>query len=443
MRGAAKRVAAEERQAEIIDLAEDGRGVARADGKVVFIRGALPGERVRYRLLRSRKQADEGDLVAVELASPDRREPLCAHFGTCGGCSLQHLSPDGQRLAKQKHLLDALQRIGKVQPEQVAAPVIGPDWGYRRRARLSVKHVPVKGGVLVGFREVDSPYVAKLEQCHTLDARVGKKLRELAACVEQLDLKTVVPQVEVAAVEDAVVLVFRVMAAPSNSDREALRNFGRDSGFTIYLQPGGLDSVAPLDPPGVELLFTPDGSDLRAAFRPTDFIQVNDTVNQQMVRQALDWIAPQHGEKVLELFCGLGNFTLPLARRGAQVTAVEGDAALVAGARANAKRNGLDIHYEMADLFKTDWATPWLKQSYGAALLDPPRAGAREILPAVAAARPSRILYVSCHPGTLARDAGYLVHEAGYTLGRVGILDMFPHTAHVETMALFERRPAG
>lgn len=424
--------------AEIIDLASDGRGLARVEGKVTFIAGALPGERVRYTLSRRGKAVDEGELLAVETPSSERVVPKCAHFGLCGGCSLQHLSGEGQRAFKQKQLLDALERIGKVKPDIVAAPVAGEPWGYRRRARLSVKHVPKKGGVLVGFREADSPYVAQIDSCVVLDPRVGLKLKEIAACIEQLDARTLVPQIEVAAAE-TIALVFRVMQLPSENDLRVLREFGAAQGFEIYTQTGGMETVKPLSGKAADLTISPDGSALQLGFRPTDFVQVNDSVNRQMVRQALAWLDLKPGASVLELFCGLGNFSLPLAAAGARLTAVEGDAGLVARARDNAARNRLDIRFEAANLFETDPKVDWLARHYDAALIDPPRAGAREVLPAVADAQAGRILYVSCHPGTLARDAAYLVHERGYRLARAGILDMFPHTNHVESMALFVR----
>jgi 23S rRNA (uracil1939-C5)-methyltransferase len=429
--------------ADIVDLDHDGRGIARVGGKVTFIRGALPGERVRYRLYRHGKQADEGTLSAVEQASPERVEPRCAHFGVCGGCSLQHLSTAGQVQFKQKQLLDALERIGNVRPQQLAPAITGPGWGYRRRARLSVKHVAKKGGVLVGFREADSPYVAQLESCVVLDPRVGLKLKALADCIGRLNINTRVPQIEVAAAE-TVALVFRVMQAPTAADREVLRAFGEQHGFEIYLQPGGLDTIAPLGG-ATALALSPDGSELSLEFLPSDFVQVNDSVNQQMVRQALNWLAgegPLRGLQVLELFSGLGNFSLPLAKAGAQVTAVEGERGLVERARHNAQRNGLAIRFEQADLFAPDPRVDWLRHGHDAVLVDPPRAGAREILPHVADGKPARLVYVSCHPGTLARDAAFLVHERGYRLERAGILDMFPHTRHVESMALFVRDSA-
>lgn len=440
MRGA-PRPSGAEHTADIVDLDHDGRGIARVGGKVTFVRGALPGERVRYRLYRQGKQSDEALLGAVEQASPDRVEPRCAHFGVCGGCSLQHLSESGQRAFKQKQLLDALERIGRVTPGQVAAPIAGPGWGYRRRARLSVKHVARKGGVLVGFREMDSPYVAQLESCVVLDPRVGLKLRALAEAIGRLDINTLVPQIEVAAAE-TVTLVFRVMQQPTAADREVLLALGREHGFEIHLQTGGLDTIEPLSGEATPLRLSPDGSALSLEFKPADFVQVNDSVNRQMVLQALDWLSgpdPLRGRQVLELFCGLGNFSLPLAAAGASVTAVEGERGLVERARDNARRNRLEIRFEQADLFVPDATVDWLKARHDAVLLDPPRAGAREVLPAVADGMPARIVYVSCHPGTLARDAAFLVHERGYRLERAGILDMFPHTRHVESMALFVR----
>lgn len=423
--------------AEIVDLAHDGRGIARIGGKVTFIAGALPGEKVQFHLTRRGRQTDEGETGHIELESADRVTPRCPHFGVCGGCTLQQLSATAQVVFKQKQLLDALARIGRVTPRELAPAVTGPEWGYRRRARLSVYLSP-DSGVRIGFREKDSPFTAQLETCDVLDERVGRKLVVLAHCIGRLNPRTRVSQVEVAAAE-TVALVFRVTAAPTVADRKILEDFGQQEGFEILLQTGGPETVYPLTPPASRLDYSPDGSDLRLGFRPLDFIQVNGVVNQRMVRQALDWLSIRSGERVLELFSGLGNFSLPLARAGARVTAVEGETALVEKARDNAHDMNLEIRFEKADLFKPDPGAGWLKEKYDALLLDPPRAGAREILPSVTARKPARILYVSCHPGTLARDAAYLVQEQGYTLERAGILDMFPHTAHVESMALFVR----
>ncbi|MGH8443651.1 MAG: 23S rRNA (uracil(1939)-C(5))-methyltransferase RlmD [Solimonas sp.] len=422
--------------ADIIDFDHEGRGFARIDGKATFIADALPGERVRFKYLRTSRDVDEGQCVAVETPSPHRVTPGCAHFGLCGGCSMQHLAPDQQIVFKQKQMLDQLERSGKVVPGEVAAPITGPVWGYRRRARLSAKHVPKKGGVLVGFRERESSFLAALEACQVVDPRVGHKLRELGALIGGLSLHRQIPQIEVACAADTVALVLRVLEAPSEADRAALQAFGEREGFDIYLQTGGPDSVRSLTTAGV-LQYSPDGSSLSLRFEPLDFIQVNGGISQQTVNQALDWLDLQPGERVLELFCGLGNFSLPLARRGAQVLAVEGENGLVQRARENAQRNGLDIRFEKADLFTATGDESWLQPAFDKLLLDPPRAGAKEILPIIARRKPQRIVYVSCHPGTLARDAGILVHEFGYRLVRAGVMDMFPHTSHVESMALF------
>jgi len=429
-------VPAGEFTADIDDLAHDGRGVARVAGKVTFIAGALPGERVRYTLSRTTRDVDEGAATAVERASPHRVEPGCAHFGVCGGCTLQHLEPQQQVLFKQQQLLEALARIGGVEAGEVAAPVVGPVWAYRRRARLGAKLVPKKGGVLVGFRERESPLLAAIESCLVLDPRIGLKLRALALLVGGLSIAARMPQIEVACADHAA-LVLRVLDPPSAADRQALTDFAAAHDLDLYLQRGGPDSIEPLGATRT-LEYSPDGSELRLQFAPADFVQINGPVAQAMVRQALQWLAPAPCDSVLELFAGLGNFTAPLARSGARVTAVEGEAALVEHGRDNLHRNGLEARYVRADLFAPDAQAAWLREPYDLALLDPPRSGAREILPLLAQARPRRIVYVSCHPGTLARDAGVLVKEHGYRLRRAGVLDMFPHTAHVESMALFE-----
>lgn len=427
-----------EGQAEIIDLSHDGRGVARSEGKVCFISDALPGETVTYRRTRRKRQADEGQMLTVEQPSVDRVEPKCAHFGTCGGCALQHLDHGKQVAFKQKQMLDALQRIGNVVPDEIAEPVVGEPWGYRRKARLAVKDVPKKGRVLVGFRERHAPYVAEISRCEVLDPRVGGQLESLSALIGTLSIRDKIPQIEVATA-DHVALVFRVLETPTPDDLMKLSAYGDLHGFEIFLQPGGLDSIAPLQPPARGQSYSPDGSSLQLDFQPADFIQVNGPVAERMVNQALDWLALKDGESVLELFSGLGNFSLPMAARGARVTALEGEQGLVDRARQNAERLGLSVDCRKADLFKVDGSERWLREPVDAVLLDPPRSGAKEITPFVGKLQAPRIVYVSCHPGTLARDAGELVHQHGYRLVRAGILDMFPHTAHVESMALFER----
>ena len=423
-------------EAEVGDIAEDGRGVARIEGKVVFVADALPGERVRFRYTARHRDADEGQVEEVLQASPDRVTPPCAHFGLCGGCSLQHLAPAAQVTLKQRQLVETLRRVGHVEAEEIAPALTGPTTGYRRRARLGVKWVEKRAQALVGFRERASPLLAAIESCVVLDPRVGLKLRVLGEAIAQLDIRRQLPQIELACAEP-VALVLRVMEPPSARDRERLLALARDQGFDLYLQTGGPASITPLDPPAQRLDYSPDGSADRLQFRPTDFIQINAAVSQQSVRQALDWLAPRSGERVLELFCGLGNFSIPLARRGAVVTAVEGDTGLVERARANAERLGLSIGFHAADLFQPSKDADWFTPRFDTVLLDPPRAGAEAMMPLIAARRPARILYVSCHPATLARDAGRLVNEFGYRLQRAGVMDMFPHTAHVESMALF------
>lgn len=425
--------------AEIVDLIADGRGVARINGKATFIADSLPGEIVRFKYTRTSRDLDEGRIVAIDKASPDRVDPKCAHFGICGGCSLQHLAPESQIIFKQKQLLEAFARIGKVTSDEIVAPITGAVWGYRRRARLSVKHVLKKGGVTyVGFRERESLLLAALESCHVLDPRIGLRLQAMARMIDHLDIRLALPQIEIAAA-DHVAFVIRVNEAPSEADLDRLRQFAKDEGIDIYLQPGGPSTMTPLTAPTRVLDYSPDGSDIKLRFQPTDFIQINGSISQQIVRRAIEWLAPKPGERVLELFCGLGNFSAPLAKTGVELVAVEGEAGLVQRARDNAERLGLKIQFDQADLFAPSADAPWLQGHFDAVLLDPPRSGAKEMMPLIAAKKPQRIVYVSCHPGTLARDAGMLVNDHGYKLVRAGVMDMFPHTAHVESMALFER----
>ena len=423
--------------AEVTALDHEGRGIARVEGKVTFIADTLPGEAVSFQYTSRRNSQDEGRLESIARASPDRVTPPCAHFGLCGGCVLQHLAPAKQIEWKQKEMLDALERIGRVVPREVAPALTAHDLGYRRRARLGVKYVAKKGGTLVGFRERGCSFLATLQSCKVLDPRVGEKLTVIARMIDTLSVRASIPQIEMAAA-DHVVLVLRVLQPPTDEDRATLAAFAAEHGFEILLQPGGLDSIVPLQGGRRPLSYSPDGSEARLAFEPADFIQVNGPLSQAMVRQSIDWLDPQPGDRVLELFAGLGNFTVPLAKTGATVTAVEGDKGLVARGDANCRANGVTVSWHVADLFKPDPAAPYLQSEFDLALIDPPRVGAVEIMPLLIAKKPQRILYVSCHPGTLARDAALLA-EGGYTLARAGAMDMFPHTSHVESMALFER----
>lgn len=426
--------------AEVTSLAHDGRGVARIDGKAVFVPGALPGETVLLRRRTRRSKFDEAELVEVVVASPERVTPPCSAFGVCGGCSLQHASPALQRQAKQSALLEDLERIGKVTPEQVLEPLAGPVWAYRRRARLGAKWVAKKGRVLVGFRERAAPYIADVTACEVLAPPVGQLIVPLAELIGTLSIREQVPQIEVAVGDEAIAFVFRTLSPATAEDSRKLAEFGLAHGVDIWLQTGGLATVAPLGTARTLTYGVPE-FDVTLEFQPLDFIQVNGALNRHMIGQALSWLAPQATDSVLDLYCGLGNFTLPIARRAAHVHGVEGDGGLIERARLNASRNGLGgATFSVADLSQDCLQLPWAKQRYDRVLLDPPRVGAREMLPLIAAQRPARVVYISCHPGSLARDAGLLVNELGFRLVAAGIMDMFPHTAHVESMAVFEPR---
>lgn len=426
---------------EIVSLAHDGRGVARAAGKAVFVDGALPGETVLAARSRRHRRYDEATLVEVLVPSPDRVVPRCDHFGTCGGCALQHLEASRQLGSKQAHLAEQFARLGPVEPESWLEPLRGPLWGYRRRARLGVKYVARKGRVLVGFRERSRPFVADVRRCPVLVPPVDGLIGALADLVGTLSIRERLPQIEVAVAERATALVVRVLDEPTPQDRTLLEEFAARHGVEFYLQPGGLDSIAPLAPPATPLSYRLPASGVEITFAPSDFIQVNGEVNARAVSLALELLAPAAEDAVLDLFCGLGNFTLPLARRAGRVVGVEGEAGLVARARANAAANGIaNAEFHVADLATDPAGAAWARQTYGLVLLDPPRAGAAGILPLIGRARPARVVYVSCHPASLARDAGTLVNELGFRLRAAGVLDMFPHTAHVESIAVFESR---
>ena len=437
----ARNLSAAPLEAEIIDLAQDGRGVAKVSGKTVFIDGALPGEVVRFNVFKRRRQFDEAQLVDIVSSSPDRTEPLCKHFGVCGGCSLQHLKPQAQLSAKQQQLLDAFRHIGGVVPQRLLEPLKGPQWAYRRRARLGVKYVTKKGRVLAGFREKNKPYLADIQRCEILVEPQALLARELAALAESLSIRDKLPQVEVAAGDTHTALVLRVMAAPSADDLQKIARFGAAQGVQIFLQTGGLDTVRALEEGYAPLSYTVDGGQVNIEFSPVDFIQVNRDINVGMVDAAIRLLQPGPEDVLLDLFCGLGNFTLPLASRARQAVGVEGDPALVAKARANAARNAIgNAEFAAENLFEPAKFGAWAKQRYDLVLLDPPRAGAVELLPCVAQWQPRRVVYISCHPGSLARDTGILVRDLGFTLTEAGVMDMFPHTTHVESIAVFERR---
>ena len=428
-------------EADVIDLSHDGRGVARVNGKAVFVTGALPGERVRLRVVRKRKDFDEAEVDAVLTPSPDRVAPGCAHFGVCGGCVLQHLAPEAQIAAKQRVLLENFERIGKVAPARVLPPLTSEPWGYRRRARLSAKWVAKKDKLLVGFRETNGRYVADIARCEVLVPSIGARVAEIGAMLATLDGREQMPQLEVAVGDRDAALTLRHLQPLSDGDRAKLEAFAKSSGIAIFLQPGGVDSVVPLTPDTpAELSFALPEFDLEFKFRPLDFVQVNAAMNQRMVVHALDLLSPRAEDRVLDLFCGLGNFTLPLARRAGSVVGVEGDAGLIERARENASRNGIgNVEYFAANLFEDVRSDSWARRDYDLLLLDPPRAGAQEILQVLPRKSTRRVVYVSCHPGSLARDSAILVNQHGFKLDAAGVMDMFPHTAHVESIAIFNR----
>ena len=431
------------------DLSHDGRGVASLDGKKVFVRGALPGERVLARLTGSQRRYDEAETLEVLDASADRVEPRCPHFGRCGGCSLQHLDPARQIEAKQNTLAQNLARIGKVTPAAFWPPLTASPWGYRRKARLSVRYVAAKDRVLVGFRETYSRFVADIQECHVLDPRIAEQLPVLSELIYGMRARESIPQIEVACGDDACALVFRHLEPLDDDDRQKLLAFARDSGIAVLLQPGGPASIHALHAGAGDLSFRLPAYGLELTFGPSDFIQVNAEMNRHMIDRALELLAPGASDRVLDLFCGLGNFTLPMATLAAECVGVEGDEELVQKARENAARNGL----ENVRFYKTDLAADlaaqhgagegpgWLQGGYDLALVDPPRSGAEAVLPLLAACGARRVVYVSCHPASLARDAGLLVREFGFRLTGAGVMDMFPHTGHVESIALFEREP--
>lgn len=427
-------------RATIVDLAHDGRGVARIDGKTVFVEGALTGEEVTFHYVERRRSYDVGVVDEVHLASPDRVEPRCAAYGVCGGCSLQHMAPEAQILAKQEVLRENFERLGKVTPKEVLPPLTGPHWGYRRKARLGVRNVLKKGKVLVGFRERRKPYVAEMARCEVLHPSVGERINDLSTLIGNLDAVDRIAQIEVAVDDTQTALVFRNLDPLGDGDRIKLIEYARANDLRFYLQPAGPDSVAPLWPEAIELSYALPEFDVRFRFTPTGFTQVNSEINHQMVSRAIAMLELQGDERVLDLFCGIGNFTLPLARRAGEVVGVEGSAELIERARQNAALNGIDnVTYHVADLTAELEQMPWFREKFDKVLLDPARDGALEAIPWLAKLGAARIVYVSCNPATLARDAGLLVNEHGYRLEAAGVMDMFPHTAHVESIALFVR----
>jgi len=428
-------------------VTHDARGIVDGSGKTVFVSGALEGERVLFLRRKSRRNFDEAELIDVLAPSRQRVEPRCAVYGRCGGCAMQHVSAAAQRDIKSGVLEDNLERIGKVRPARWLAPISGPQWQYRRRARLAVKDVAGKGRVLVGFRERHAPFITDMHRCEVLAAPLDGLIDPLSELVGSLSIRRRLPQIETAIGDNGVALVFRVLDPPDAADRAALAAFGERHAVRVYLQAGGPESIEILHPEAAPpLRYRHDGFDVDVRFEPTDFVQVNATVNERMVEAAVELLDIGPDDRVLDLYCGVGNFSLPIARRAAAVTGIEGEASLVRRAADNARHNSIDnATFVTADLDRIDGTERWFADGWDLVLLDPARSGAAEVVRRMQQIGPRRIVYVSCHPATLARDAGVLVNEQGFELEAAGIIDMFPHTAHVESIAVFgagpERRP--
>lgn len=426
----------------IESLDHEARGITRQEGKTVFVDSALPGETVEYASFRRKPNYELAHLVSVLAPSPVRVEPRCPHFGICGGCAMQHMEPSAQVAAKQRVLEDGLWHIGRVRPERILPPIFGEPWGYRHRARLAVRKVERKGGVLIGFHEKRSSYIADMTTCAILPPHVSDMLMPLRELIGALSVVERMPQLELAVGEHCTALVLRILQPLTAADEKMLRAFADRHQVVFYLQPKGPDTAYrfyPEDAP--RLSYALPEFALELDFRPTDFTQVNHAVNRILVRRALSLLDPQPGERIADMFCGLGNFTLPIARSGASVVGIEGSPALVKRGRESAVANGLSerVEFGVANLFESTEASLEKLGRFDKMLIDPPREGALELVKALGTNAPGRIVYVSCNPSTLARDAAIMVSVKGYRFAAAGVVNMFPHTAHVESIAVFER----
>lgn len=445
-----RRPPAGEHRIHVDRLGHDGRGIGAVNGKTVFVEGALPGEDVSFRYTFSKPNFDEGVATQVHVPSAMRVAPACPHADVCGGCSLQHLAADEQLAMKQRVLLEQLRHFGNVEPQVLLPALTGEHYGYRRKARLAVRYVHGKGGVLVGFREKRTSYIADINNCAVLLPDVGTRITALRALLSSLTARDRIPQVEVAAGDSEVALVIRHLDPLSEADRAAILGWCREQGFQCYLQPGNESTIHRAWPAAGEsperLAYRLDDFGVELLFHPNDFTQVNSSVNRQMVKAAIDLLDPQPQDRVLDLFCGLGNFTLPLATRAAQVTGVEGSAEMVARGSENVAHNRArgvalgETRFFAANLDGELAGMAWAQERYDRLLIDPPRSGAEAICRQASRFGAARIVYVSCNPATLARDAGLLAAE-GYVLEKTGVMDMFPHTTHVESLAVFGKKP--
>ena len=424
---------------DIESLSHEGRGISHIDNKVIFTRGALPGERVVASRTLSRAKYEEAEIVEVIKSSPDRIEPKCSVYGICGGCSFQHLSSPNQINAKHDWLQSAFLGQAKVQPKEWLEPVQVENWGYRRKARLGVRYVAKKEKVLVGFRERKSSFVTVMSRCEVLHPSLGDNLEALSECIEQLSIKEHVPQIEVAIAEQGTILILRHLKPLNANDEQILDEYAKKLSITWYLQSGGLETIKPLKH-SIQLTYALPNHSIEMSFLPNDFTQVNFELNKKMIDLALDLLQLNENDNVIDLFCGLGNFTLPISRYVNSVVGIEGDRGLVERAKANAEANEIsNASFYKADLFQDVSGFEWFRgKNYNKALIDPARTGAIEIVELIPKLKVERLVYVSCNPATLARDTAKLV-ELGFTLESAGVMDMFPQTAHVESIALFVR----
>lgn len=421
-------------------LSHEGRGIAQIDGKTVFIENALPNEVIEIELTKKHSRYNEARVINIIEASPDRVEPKCSHFHICGGCQLQHMDINAQILLKQKTLLEQLKYTGHVEPEEILTPLHSPSWGYRYKGRLSVKYVEKKQKLLLGFHEKNGRFVADLNHCDVLHPKIGFSIELLREFILSLSIFRQLPQIEIACDDTHCALIFRCLKDLSEQDKKCFIQFGQEHNFWIYIEPNKPEKLTKLWPENnlsLSYLF----EDIKFDFHPKDFTQINPAINQQMVKLALELLSLETNDQALDLFCGLGNFTLPIAQHCKHVTGIEGDKNMILRAQHNAKQNQiLNTDFYSANLFEPEKInSSWSEKKYDKILLDPPRTGAIEILPFMKKWKPKSIVYVSCNPATLARDAGELVHKYGYCLKKAGIMDMFPHTKHIESIILFTK----
>lgn len=425
----------------ITSLSHDGRGVAHIDGKTIFVTGALVGEEVIARIQKSKNRWDEAIVEEIIQPSLERNIPRCPSFGVCGGCSLQHMKKEMQLNYKQAALIEHLHHIGKVEPKDVLSPITSSSYEYRRKARLGVRYVIKKEKLLIGFREKNGRYLADIEICPVLHPSIGRQIPLLRQFLLQLDGYLQIPQLEIAVGDHETAIIIRHLASLSLRDQEIIKTFGVDYGFHIYLQPGGVDSAFLFHPINSlpRLSYTLEEYGITMQFHPLDFTQVNSEINKKLINQAIELLAPHKKETILDLFCGIGNFTLPVAKFSKKTIGVEGCQLMVERGYENARFNHIEnIEFHCQNLTESSYTSTWMQNPFDAILLDPPRAGAWEVVQQIPSSTARRVVYISCNPATLARDAGYLALN-GFELSKVGILDMFPHTNHVESIALFTR----